>query len=220
MITHLKYLRYLLILALFPFLTGCDLEIQKPFVFTPDTQDIATFEDKTVWEWLQTQKSPTSLTAVDQFKFDYMIEAIQYTGLVEEFNRKSDRRTFFLLNNNAFAGTGKIFQALTGKITGPVNTVDKARLTAVLKYHIINQYITQLDPLINFNTNYFFQTLNDGDSGKMLLRRNELYRVSINPETVFPITATRRSTTVRTHNLRYANGIAHVLNDYTRNVAF
>jgi hypothetical protein len=218
MFSHLKYF---FILVLFLPLIGCDLEVQKPFEFVPETKNIATYEDKTVWEWLQTQKSPTSLTAVDQYKFDFLIDAIEYTGLVDEFNRKSDRRTFLLLNNNAFDDANKILQTLTGKVTGPVRAADKTRLTNLLKYHIIDkEYITQIDPLKVYGSDYFFQTLNEGDNGKILLRRDERYTVSVNPATVFPLTATRRGTTVRTHNLRYANGIAHVLNDYTRNVAF
>ena len=214
------YINYILAITLSLLVFSCDLKVQKPFDFVPDTKEIATYEDQTVWEWLQTQKSPAGAAVLDQFKFDYLIEAIQYTGLVDEFNRRSDRRTFLLLNNNGFAGTGKIFQALSNKITGPVSGLDKARLTNVLKYHIINQYITQVDPLKVYGTDYFFQTLNDGDAGKILLRRDERYNVSINPATVSPLTAARRGTSVRTHNLRYANGIAHVLNDYTRNVAF
>ncbi len=218
MCTHLKQL---LILVVFLPLIGCGLEIQKPFEFVPETANIATYENQTVWEWLQTQKSPSSLTAVDQYKFDFLIEAIEYTGLVDEFNRRTDRRTFLLLNNNAFDDTGKILQTLTGKVTGPVRAADKTRLTNLLKYHIVDkEYITQVDPLKTYDTDYFFQTLNEGDNGKILLRRDPLYRVSVNPATVFPLTASRRGSAVRTHNLRYANGIAHVLNDYTRNIAF
>jgi hypothetical protein len=207
-------------LAIFTTLS-CDLKLQKPFEFVPAVNEIATYENQTVWEWLQTQKSPGGIAAIDQFKFDYLIEAIEYTGLQEEFNRRNDRRTFFLLNNNAFDDAGKILQTLTTRVTGPVNSADKTRLTNLLKYHIIDkEYIQQDNPLKVFGADYFFQTLNEGDAGKMLLRRNELYAISINPASIFPLAATRRGTGVRTHNLKYANGIAHVLNDYTRNVAF
>lgn len=201
-------------------LSSCDLELQKPFKFVPEVPDIATFESQTVWEWLQTQKSPGGLVVVDQYKFDYLIAAIEYTGLVDEFNRRSDKRTFLLLNNNAFDDSGEILQTLTGALTGPVTRADKARLTAVLRYHIVNDYIEQNNPLRVFAADYFFQTLNEGDNGKILFRRDERYTVTINPATVPPLTATRRGATVRNHNLRFANGIGHVLNDYTRNVIF
>lgn len=216
----MKIITSFALVVLLSMATSCELKIQKPFEFVPDVANIATYENQTVWEWLQTQKSPTGSTAVDQFKFDYLIQAIEYTGLIDEFNRKGDRRTFFLLNNNAFDDAGEILQTLTGSLTGPVTRADKVRLTNVLKYHIVNEYIEQNNPLKVYAADYFFQTLNEGDNGKMLLRRDELFRVSVNSATVPPLTATRRGTTVRTHNLRYANGIAYVVNDYTRNVAF
>lgn len=209
-----------LLFAILIGISGCDLKIQKPFKFVPETADIATYENQTVWEWLQTQKTAPGAAVIDQFKFDYLIQAIEYTGLVDEFNRRNDKRTFLLLNNNAFDDPNKILQALTGAVNNPVTRADKNRLTNVLKYHIINEYIEQDNPLKVIAADYFFQTLNDGDAGKILLRRDERYTVTINPATVPPLSNTRRGTTVRTHNLRYANGIAYVLNDYTRNVAF
>lgn len=208
------------LLAILLSVSSCELKIQKPFKFVPEVADIDTYENQTVWEWLQTQKTPAGAAVIDQYKFDYLIQAIEYTGLIDEFNRKGDKRTFLLLNNNAFDDANKIFQTLTGSVAGPVNKADKTRLTNVLKYHIINEYIEQNNPLKVIAADYFFQTLNDGDNGKILLRRDERYTITVNPATVPPLSTARRGTTVRTHNLRYSNGIAHVLNDYTRNVAF
>jgi Fasciclin domain len=218
-------LKFGLIILLYTVTSCSDLKLQKPYEFEPDVKTYATYENQTVWEWLQTQKSAAPATLLEPFKFDYLIEAIEYTGLQEEFNRKTDKRTFFLLNNGAFVGANKIFQALGGTATtaglAAIRTRDKVRLTNLLKYHIINQYVTQIDPLYAFATNYFFQTLNDGDAGKILLRRTERWEIQLNPATVPPLAATRRAVNVRNHNLLYANGIAHSLNsDYARNVAF
>jgi hypothetical protein len=98
---------------------------------------------------------------------------------------------------------------LTGKVTSPARAADKTRLTTLLKYHIIDkEYITQVDPLKTIRTNYFSQTLNEGDNGKILFQHDPLCWILANPTIVFSLTAARRGTSVRTHNLRYDNGIA------------
>ncbi|MCU0469103.1 MAG: fasciclin domain-containing protein [Arcicella sp.] len=220
-------LKFILIILLYT-VTSCDLKLQKPYEFEPEVKPYNAYANQTVWEWLQTQKTPEATPGVTPVlsltKFDYLIEAIEYTGLQEEFNRKTDKRTFFLLNNAAFAGTNRIFNALGATATTiglpAVRALNKARLTTLLKYHIIDQYITQIDPLYVIGANYFFQTLNEGDTGKMLLRRTDRWAIQVNPAVVAPLTTTRKGVNVSNHNLIYANGIAHVLPDYARNVAF
>ncbi|GHB73002.1 hypothetical protein GCM10007390_28870 [Persicitalea jodogahamensis] len=199
-------------------MTGCDLEVQKPYDFQPEVFPLATFENQTVWDWLQTQKSPGGLAAVDQYKFDFLIEAIELTGLKEEFNRKGDKRTFLLLNNNAFDDANEILQTLTGSTKKTLKDADVGRLKNVLLYHIVEEYILQIPTLEVINQEYMFQTLISGEDGKIVLQRNDRYSISVNNTT--SLSTTVRSANVRSHNFRFNNGIGHILNDYVRNRPF
>ncbi len=199
-------------------LTGCDLEIQKPYDFQPEVFPLATFEDQTVWEWLQTQQSPNGLAAVDQYKFDFLIEAIQLTGMQEEFNRKGDKRTFLLLNNNAFDDANEILQTLTGSTKGSLKAANAARLRNVLMYHIVEEYVLQIPTLEVINQEYMFQTMIPGEDGLIVMKRNDRYSISVNNTSSLSTTA--RAANVRSHNFRFNNGIGHILNDYVRNRPF
>ncbi|MBU1822520.1 MAG: fasciclin domain-containing protein [Bacteroidetes bacterium] len=199
-------------------LTGCDLEIQKPYDFQPEVFPLATFEDQTVWEWLQTQQSPNGLAAVDQYKFDFLIEAIQLTGMQEEFNRKGDKRTFLLLNNNAFDDANEILQTLTGSTKGSLKAANVARLRNVLMYHIVEEYVLQIPTLEVINQEYMFQTMIPGEDGLIVMQRNDRYSISVNNTSSLSTTA--RAANVRSHNFRFNNGIGHILNDYVRNRPF
>ena len=211
----MKNIRNLFILTLAFLATACeDLKIQKPYNFVPEKFDEVSFEDQTMWEFLQTQKTPAGAATLDNFKLDMMIEAIEYTGLVEEYNRPGDARTFLLLNNSAFTGSGQIKAALSGKTTTAVTALDKARLTNLLKYHIIESVVYQVPTLEVFLTDYFFQSLIPGEEGKVSMSRNERYSISVNGSTALPVT--KKSVTVRTHNLRVKNGVAHITNGYAR----
>lgn len=199
-------------------MTGCDLEIQKPYDFQPEVFPLATFEDQTVWEWLQTQQSPNGLAAVDQYKFDFLIEAIQLTGMQEEFNRKGDKRTFLLLNNNAFDDANEILQTLTGSTKGSLKAANAARLRNVLMYHIVEEYVLQIPTLEVINQEYMFQTMIPGEDGLIVMKRNDRYSISVNNTSSLSTTA--RAANVRSHNFRFNNGIGHILNDYVRNRPF
>lgn len=193
--------------------TGCDdLKIQKPFNYVPEKFEEVTFENQTMWEFLQTQKSTTPTQ--DLFKFDKMIEAIEYCGLVEEYNRPGDKRTFLLLNNSAFTAASQINAALSGKTTTAVTALNKERLTTLLKYHIIESVVYQIPTLEVFLVDYFFQSLVPGDEGRVSMRRNERYSITVNASTSLP--STKKQVSVRTHNLRVKNGIGHVTNGYAR----
>jgi uncharacterized surface protein with fasciclin (FAS1) repeats len=199
-------------------ISGCDLEVQKPYDFQPEVFPLATFENQTVWEWLQTQKSPNGLAAVDQYKFDFLIEAIQLTGLQEEFNRKGDKRTFLLLNNNAFDDASEILQTLTGSTKGNLKDANIGRLKNVLLYHIVEEYILQIPTLEVIDQEYMFQTMIPGEDGKIVMKRNDRYSISVNNTS--SLSTTTRAANVRSHNYRFNNGIGHILNDYVRNRPF
>lgn len=211
-------LKLLTLAGLVFLLTSCDLEVQKPYEFQPEVFPLETFENQTVWEWLQTQKSPGGLAAVDQYKFDFLVEAIQLTGMQEEFNRKGDKRTFLLLNNNAFDDANEILQTLTGSTKKTLKDANVDRLKNVLKYHILEEYVLQIPTLEVFGQEYIFQTLLPGEDGKIVLQRNERYAITVNSTT--SLSTTVRSAGVRSHNYQFNNGIGHVLNDYVRNKPF
>lgn len=196
--------------------TSCDLEIQKPYNFVPDKFPEVTFESQTMWEFLQTQKSTS--TVLDPFKFDLMIQAIEYTGLTEEYNRPGDQRTFLLLNNAAFTAANQINAALSGKTTTAVTALDKARLTTLMRYHIVETVVLQVPTLSAFNTQYIFQSLITGDEGRVSMVRNDRWAITVNSSRSLP--TTRKQASVRTHNIKVKNGVAHVINGYARYKAF
>lgn len=213
-----KYIGFFALLSLITGInTGCDLTIQEPYEFTPAVPDLITFKDKTVWDWLQTQKSSDTATVKSTNKFDLMIAAITYAGLEEEYKSGSNQ-TFILLNNNVFTASNEINVALTGKTAGPITTADKTRLTNLLKYHIINAYVDQLKALPVYSTYYEFETKSAVANNKIYVSRNDRYTMNFNGSTDLP--ATRKAANVAGHNYVFSNGIGHIVNNYTRVAAF
>ena len=207
------------LLCLLITMASCDLELQDTFEFKGELGPLITFEDQTAWEWLQTQTTPTTDTVLAGDKFDYLLQAIELTGLVDEYNQTATRdRTYLLLNNNAFEGENDIIDVVTGSTDGDLANADVAMLKSLLQYHIVEAYIDQVPTLFEYGVDYKFQTLNPGEEGAIYFRRDERYRVDINESPQLPSTA--RDTRVYNHNYVFQNGIAHHLNSYVRNVPF
>jgi uncharacterized surface protein with fasciclin (FAS1) repeats len=193
------------------FLMGsCDLKLQEPYDFQPELPDEITFKDQTAWDWIQKQTTPAGTTVFSIEKFDYLIQAIKQTGLEAEFSKAGDKRTFLLLNNAAFLGTGKIIPLLTGSATGTLDKADKTRLTNVLKYHIVDAYVDQIVALPVFGAQYEFKTLLDGPNGVIKFTRNERLSITINSAADLP--TTKKSAGVYRHNYIFGNGIGHIMN--------
>lgn len=219
----------LLPICFFAFLFSCDLQLQESFEFEPELGELETFEDMTAWEWVQTRTTPEDAEELDGEEFDYMIEAIQVAGLVEEYNGPTEDRTFLMLDNFAFTGARDIIDVITpdsvSDNTGTDNpsedfeNADVERLRELLRYHIVDAYVEQVPTLFEHGVNYQFQTLvADSATGAIFFQRDEQYRITINDAIQLPTAAI--STRVRAHNYVYGNGIGHVLNNYVRNVPF
>jgi hypothetical protein len=196
---------------------GCGLSVQKPYEYEPEVLKLVEFKDKTVWDWLQTQKTPDTAKTKANNKFDFMIDAITYAGLEEEYKSGSNQ-TFILLSNAAFTGAAEINFALTGKTAGPITTADKVRLTNVLKSHIVTAYVDQIQALPVIGTSYEFDTKGTGANSKMYMSRTERYFMSINSATNLP--TTKKAVTISGHNYVFSNGIGHIANTHARLVAF
>jgi hypothetical protein len=196
---------------------GCGLSVQKPYEYEPEVLKLVDFKDKTVWDWLQTQKTPDTAKVKAGNKFDFMIDAITYAGLEEEYKSGSNQ-TYILLSNSAFTAANEINFALTGKVAGPITTADKVRLANLLKSHIVTAYVDQIKALPVWGTSYEFNTKGTGANSKMYINRNERYFISLNGSTDLP--TTKKAVTIVGHNYVFSNGIGHIANTHARLVAF
>jgi hypothetical protein len=209
---NINIYRLLILGIISSIMVSCDLEIQKKNSFVPGIPEQATFKDQTALEWMKKQTTPSGTPAAN--KLDFMLQLIKIAGMEEEYNKPLTDRTYFLLNNAAFTGSGRINALLTGVTagTGDLNKADKTRAANLLKYHIVDAYIDQSKALPVYFANYEFKTLLDGPNGIMKLQRNERYGISINIAPDLP--STRRSTAVVSHNYQFKNGIGHFIGSH------
>jgi hypothetical protein len=204
----------ILVLSIFSCLVfSCDLEFQKKNSFIPGIPEPVTFKEQTAWEWMQKQTTPAGTTPTAN-RLDFMLQLIKIAGLEEEYNKPVTNRTYLLLNNASFTGTGRINALLTGVAagTGDLSKADKTRAANLLKYHIIDAYVDQSKSLPVHTVNYEFKTLLDGANGVIKFQRDPRFFLSINVAADLP--STRRSTTVTLHNYQFKNGIGHFISSY------
>lgn len=219
-----SYSYFILAFGLMLGLTNCNLKLQEPFEFVPEVPPLTTFKDKTAWAWLQTQKTPDTATTLNGQKFDLFIEAITLTGLEAEFTKAGDQRTFLLLNNGAFTGTGRIVQLLANSTSTTIKKLPtltdaaKVRLANILKYHIIDAYVDQVNAVPISDAHYNFKTLATAPNDVIWFNRDVRFALTINASPSLP--ATKRTFTVSRHNYIFQNGIGHILNNYAGIVAF
>lgn len=228
---NLKNIKVVLLIGITLIFFGCDLEEQERFVFEPDVKLEDPFANGTAWQFLSSDLVNGNLNDEGGLigdHYDYMSAAIQAAGMVDEYNTPNDGRTFLMLNNNAFTGDGNVIELITGSPDfgegeTPSQVMARADLDVlriILRYHIITRYITQTDPLIELGVNYEFQTLIPGEAGKIVLRRDDRWRIDINRNPApLPSTATGggNNERVRNYNYVFSNGIGHSLNDPVRN---
>jgi hypothetical protein len=205
------------------FVTSCDLPVQPKFEFESEIGELVTFEDQTVLEWMS---SPASVVTNNNANFDIMVEAIALTGMEEEYNDPSDRRTFFMLNNESFTANNRIFRALGVTALDSLDTDGIDRLRNILQYHIIDEYVDQgPEALPVLLTNYTFQSLIPGAEGEIIVHRDERFRMFINKrplvnQLAIGLPSNARRTDVRNHNYVFSNGVGHQLRNYARNRPF
>ncbi len=201
-------------LALLLFMvTSCDLPVQPKFEFESELGELVTFEDQTVLEWM---RSDAAVSAVNNNNFDLFLEAIALTGLESEYSNSGDRRTFLMLQNQAFTAGGEIFALLRVGSLAELDDAGIDRLRTILRYHIVDDYVDQgAEALPVLLTDYLFQTLIPGEEGIISFNRDERFRMNVNRADALPGNA--RGTQVRNHNYIFNNGVGHHVRDYVRN---
>lgn len=225
----LKTLKLVGVIFLIFSLTACDIALQESFDFEPDVDLTDPFDMYTAWEWIQTQNIPLEDGTLDSEQFDYFGAAIKRAGMEAEYNDIDADRTYLLLNNSAFTGSGDIIQLVTGSATVPegetpeetMERADVEKLQTILKYHIVTTHIDQVPTLEVFDVWYLFQTLIPGDDGLIAFSRDNRYRVTINKSPApLPAAALSQWEKVRYHNYVFNNGIGHIIADAVRNVPY
>ncbi|MFC5624800.1 MULTISPECIES: fasciclin domain-containing protein [Algoriphagus] len=215
----------LLIAAVVAFATfSCDLELQKEWEYVPEP-----FGNKptgmSALEWLEMINSdPTYQDANGLPEFNYLLEAIARTGLEDLYLGQDTTTTYLLLRNSAWNGNNQLIQNMAGNRDYPLDSISNERLEHVLRYHIIDEYLSQ--PAIPKNDFFlYYQTLVPGDSGSIEINKR-LFDQSIrintsiarigSPSTPSNMPSTSRGTVVNLHNFIFTNGIGHQLNSYVR----
>jgi uncharacterized surface protein with fasciclin (FAS1) repeats len=222
MMRKLNYIYSVFLFAILFTTSSCDLEIQKPYEFKPEVDELVTFKTQTPLEWMQTKVS-LDTAKLDANNFDLMVRAIKLCKLEDIYNNPNGTdRTFLLLTNSAFtaaAGANAgINVALLGTATARIENANVPRLTNLLKYHVVNKYIDQVPTLEKFDTDYLFQTEVAGVDGEIYFRRDNRLAINVNAAAALP--ATRKTALVFRHNYIFKNGIAHIMNNYVRKIAF
>lgn len=210
-VVKVKTLLFILIATL---VIGCDLERRESFEFEDGYGPQVTFGEMTAWEWLQTNPND---------EFNYMIEAIELTGLKDEYNSLTSERTFLLLKDKGF--TDKKLGVLKiefGNKNIPLVDVDVNKLRNIMMYYILDTYVDQgPDNIIVLNTHYSFNTLSeDVNNSYMTIRRNWSFILGINYSDT--ITTDKKMQNVKLHNYIFSNGnaVAHILEAHVRLAPF
>lgn len=215
----------ILIAAIVAFATfSCDLELQKEWEYVPEP-----FGNKptgmTALEWVEMiNNDPTYQDANGLPEFDFLLQAIERTGLENLYLGQDTTNTFLLLRNSAWNGSNQLIQNMTGNREYPLDSISNERLEQVLRYHIIDEYLSQ--PAIPKNDFFlYYQTLVPGDSGSIEINKR-LFDQSIrintsiarigSPSTPSNMPSSSRGTVVNLHNFIFTNGIGHQLNGYVR----
>lgn len=229
---NIKVLKFSGILVLMLLVSACDVGLQEQFDFKPEATDKKPFVNMTAWEFIQSRTPPLQDNGrYDGLEFNYLEAAIRKADMVNEFNQTaSTDRTYLMLDNRAFTGSGNVIQIVTGSSSVPAGqTADETmarvdtpakleKLRTLLRYHIVTSYILQVPSLYQRDTDYLFQTLIPGDDGVIAFRRDVIYRITVNaPGSPMPDTATSWWEQVWAHNYQFNNGIGHVLRDPVRN---
>lgn len=221
-------------------MTSCDLALQENFEFeTSAVSNNEPFDDITALEFI-TQQSSTRDEESGNFdgeKFDYMLAAINKAGMRNVYGSNVKDRTYLLLNNNAFTGSGDIIARVTGltanaprqeaeqnespeELFERVDTPEKLQvLRDILNYSVVDAFVSQRT-LTSTDKFFVFQTLVPGSEGLISFRRDFELTIRINDQASPSVTnVAKRSANaenVRSHNYVFNNGIGHVINDHVR----
>ncbi|MBD0724711.1 hypothetical protein B6A10_05925 [Flavobacterium sp. L1I52] len=260
-----KYIKMLLATCLVATLGSCTLGVQEQFDFKGETySEEDPFANITAWDYIQTRKSNAIRDAQGRFKLvsntsvlgasgdelDFMIAAIKKVGYEDLYNQtETTSRTYLLLNNNAFTGNNDrdIIKSIRGAQLADNSTVNPDTyfdnwtpeqlnlLKAVLKYHIVTDFVAQKPTIPTYDVYVLFKTLlpkvvTDGaglpvslseDKAAISFSRDVDARSTLKVnESGSPLPETANTAgwdeNVRRHNYVFSNGIGHYLNESVR----
>lgn len=204
--------------------SSCDLTLQREWEYVREpfgNQPLGI----TAYEWLTQVNSDPSFNNPDGMpEFEFMLEAIERTGLRELYDDPNAPKTFLLLRNSAFNGNNQLIQNMAGNRNFPLDSISTERLEHALSYHIIEEALGQ-DDIPKFDFFLYYQTLVPGDTGVVELNKRLFdYSIRINttiarvgaPAIPSNMPPTARGQSVALHNYIFTNGIGHQLNGYVR----
>lgn len=175
-----KYINIIFTVLIAVMLSSCTLELQEPYDFQPENTFADPFANMTAWEYIQSRTTTDIIDdqnrkLLDGEELDFMIAAIKHVGYEELYQQTQAKRTYFLLNNNAFTGGNPdrdVIRVVTGVTQGGESRVNPDtlmasitepheinRLKAILKYHIIDEEVQQVPKLTIFDQDFLFKTL-------------------------------------------------------------
>lgn len=260
-----KYIKIILATCFVAVFSSCTLGVQDQFEFKGETySEVDPFTNMTAWEYIQTRKSNairddqgrfklvsnTSVLGASGDELDFMIAAIKKVGFESLYDQKATTgRTYLLLNNNAFTGNNDraIVFAIRGSQLSDNATVNPDTyfdnwtpeqlnvLKAVLKYHIVTDYVAQTPTIPTYDVYVLFKTLLPkvvtDINGIPVSFSNDMTDISFSRdvdarstlkvnETGSPLPETANTLgfdeNVRRHNYVFNNGIGHFVNELVR----
>ena len=198
--------------------SSCDLEIQDAFDFKNIDDEQYTFEETTAWEWLQT--NPNN-------QFDYMIECIKVTGLVDEYNSANLKRTFFLILDIGFTSGSGVFKKEFGNSVPDIDEIedlsesDIQKLKNILKYNILGEYLEQNSKkILKTETPDRVNTLSEDPNNSYIeIHSTQERYMRMN---FYGRNSNKLYQDVRLHNYIFSNGnaVAHITEGHMRLVPF
>lgn len=259
------YLKIMLVACFIAAFSSCTLGVQEQFDYKGETYiNTDPFDTMTAWDYIQTRKSNSIRDSQNRFRLvsntnvygasgdelDLLIAAIKRVGYEDLYKQTATKgRTYLLLNNNAFTGNTDrdVVKAVTGTQLGdnaliePETYFDKYtpaqlnQLKAILKYHIVSDYVAQVPTIPTYGVEVGFKTLlpkvNVDAVGLPISLSSEFSDISFSrnfdsrttllinsPSSPLPLTANTLSfdENVRRHNYVFNNGLGHYLNEIVR----
>ena len=259
------YLKIMLATCLVATFSSCTLGVQEQFDYKGETySETDPFDTMTAWDYIQTRKSNTIRDSQNRIKLvsntnvygasgdelDLLIAAIKRVGYEDLYKQTATKgRTYLLLNNNAFTGNtdSDVVRAITGTQLADNALIEPETyfknytptqlnlLKAILKYHIVTDYVAQVPTIPTYGVEVGFKTLlpkvNVDAIGLPLSLSSEFSDISFSrnfdsrttliinsPSSPLPLSANTLTfpESVRRHNYVFNNGIGHYLNELVR----
>ena len=259
------YLKIMLAACFIATFRSCRLGVQEQFDYNGETYiDTDPFDTMRAWDYIQTRKSNsirdsqnrirlvsnTNVYGASGDELDLLIAAIKRVGYEDLFKQTATKaRTYLLLNNNAFTGNTDrdVVKTIRGTQLADNSLIEPETyfnnwtpqqlnvLKAILKYHIVSDYVAQVPTIPTYGVEVGFKTLlpkvNVDAVGLPLSLSSEFSDISFSrnfdsrttlliksPSSPLPPSANTLSfdENVRRHNYVFNNGLGHYLNEFVR----